>query len=137
MAGCSNSGPNVVLATSAGVTPIYTPNAPPLVVPPGTTLPRPPVDRSGTYAGIAVPLNTGGGLCLDRVPVKGFRVRGKSVHFGGYRGTIDASEGLQMLYGRDWIVGQFEGAVFQGQLVLYGNFGQMCSYLMTLQRVGA
>src|SRR5262245_55554933 len=87
------SGTNVVLDTAAGVTPIYTPPGPDgLAAPPPGLQNLPPQapfavgDRSGTYAGTAVPLVTGGGICIDNRPVSDFRVRGNSVRYGGYRG---------------------------------------------------
>ena len=146
LAGCAG-GPSVAVDTPAGVTPIYTP--PPAMPgggigpPPGmqASLPVPgrALDRSGNYAGTAVPLDTGGGICLQSQQVANFIVRGNSVRYGRFRGRIDANEGLQMVNGNQWIVGQFEGATFHGQLDLPGggfNFSG-CTYGLTLQRVGS
>jgi hypothetical protein len=89
------------------------------------------------YAGTAVPLDTGGGACLYDQQVGNFRVRGNSVRYGGFRGTIAADGGLQMVSAQDWIIGQFEGPAFHGQLDLYGRFGAPgCTYMLSLQRVG-
>ena len=124
--------------------PIYTPAAAaptdPLAMPPGlagnVSVPTQPVSRNGTYAGTAMPLDTFGGACVNTMRVEGFHVRGNSVHFGQYRGTIDANNGLQMVYRGTWIVGQFEGDNFQGQVDSMGRFAPGCTYSMTLQRVG-
>jgi hypothetical protein len=95
------------------------------------------VDRSGSYAGTAVPLDTGGGLCLQTQKVGSFFVRGHSVRYGRFRGTIDANSGVQMVNGRQWLIGQFEGATFHGQLDLPGGFnGPGCTYMLNLERVG-
>ena len=149
LAGCGGGVPNVVIDTAAGPTPLYPPapgipGAPPpgLAMPPmGPNSPVPPpiVDRSGTYAGIAEPLNTGGGLCISNRKVSGFRVRGNSIRFGQYRGTIAPDNGVQMVAAQSWIYGQFEGPIFRGQLDLpgRGRFGaQGCTYMLTLERVG-
>jgi hypothetical protein len=151
--GCSgNNGwqpPTVVVDTPTGVTPIYSP-APVMPgdiagPPPGlenSALPQPtqptqPVSRDGSYVGTAEPLQTGGGLCIETRPVSGFRVRGNSVRFGRFRGSIDANNGLQMVYGQDWVIGQFEGATFHGQFDINGNFGAPdCTYLLNLRRAG-
>jgi hypothetical protein len=144
--GCSGV-PNVVLDTPTGPIPLITP-AP--VMPAG--LPPPPgmenvqpynppspqsVSRDGTYSGTAEPLDTGGGLCVSSHAVGAFIVRGNSVRYGGFRGRIAADGGLQMQYGQDWLVGQFEGATFHGQLSLLGRFGAPgCTYMFNLGRTG-
>lgn len=144
LAACSGA-PTVLVDTPTGVTPIYTPSpampgglAGP---PPGleNSPPPPPqsVHRNGSYAGTAVPLDTGGGLCIDSRQVGNFTVRGNSVRYGGFRGRIEPDGGLQMAYGQDWIIGQFEGATFHGQLDLNGRFGAPgCTYMLNLARVG-
>jgi hypothetical protein len=142
LAGCSE-GPS---STAAG---------PPAGPPGGLTAPQQsgqpaaltastPTDLSGTYAGTAVPLNTGGGRCVTTRNVSGFTVRGRSVRLGGFRGTIDANNGVQMSRGQQWIIGQFEGAIFSGQLDLtpQGTSRRTrsaplgCSYMLNLERVG-
>ena len=145
---CSNSAslqiPDVVLDTPMGVTPLYTP-APTAryglaLPPPGlqSGLPISPqiTDRSGSYAGTAQPLSTDLGACINTLKVSGFLVRGNSVRFGGFHGTIAADSGLQMAYGQQWVIGQFEGASFHGQLNFPGRFGPGCTYMLTLERVG-
>jgi hypothetical protein len=145
LAACSG-GLTVVLDTPTGVTPIYTPSPaapggfpppPPGLDVPAAPVPTSPAERNGNYAGTAVPLNTGGGLCISNQQVGNFRVRGNSVRYGGFRGRIDPEGGLQMVYGQDWIIGQFEGATFHGQLDLNSYFGtQGCTYMLSLARVG-
>lgn len=144
VASCSGP-PSVVVDTPSGVTPVYTP-APAMPgggigPPPGmqSTLPPPaqPVDRSGNYAGTAVPLDTNGGLCINTAKIINFHVRGNSVRFGRFRGTIDANNGLQMVSSRQWIVGQFDGATFHGQLDLPGGLSTPgCTFMLNLERVG-
>ena len=143
--GCSGA-PSIVLDTPSGPTAIYTPpQAMPgggIGPPPGMqgSLPVPGemVDRSGSYAGTAVPLDTGGGVCLATKTVHNFIVRGDSVRYGGFRGTIDANNGLQMVYGGRWITGQFDGATFHGQFELAGAFNfEGCTYMLNLERVGS
>ena len=151
-AGCSGPMSNVVMDTPTGTTPIYTPSPSPPGMPlgqvgpppgldnpsPAQPQPRPQArggDRSGNYAGTAVPLDTGGGICIDTKQVTNFRVRGNRVSFGRFHGTIAPDGGLQMPDGQDWIVGQFEGATFHGQLNLYGRFGgPACTYMFSLER---
>ena len=146
LAGCSgNQFPSVEVATPTGVTPIYTPPGP--VMPGGQAPPPPgleaplaapaqPIQRSGDYEGTLVPLDSGGGSCLNTIRIEGFHVRGNAVRFGEYRGTIDANGGLQMPFRDSWIIGQFEDARFHGQYDPPGSFGMGCSFTMNLQRVG-
>jgi len=148
LAGCSGQMPKVVLDTPMGTMPVNTPPPPGMPLgqvgpPPGLDNPSPAGsrpqatggDRSGNYAGTAVPLETGGGICIDTKQVTNFRVHGNRVRFGRFRGTIAPDGGLQMPDGQDWIVGQFEGATFHGQLDLYGRFGgPACTYMFSLER---
>lgn len=149
LAGCSEGPPSVTLNTAAGQTPIYNPSgarASGLTTPPQSGQPTAsrPTDRSGTYAGTAVPLDTGGGLCTATRKVSGFTVREKSVRFGTFRGTIDANDGVQIFAGQQWIVGQFEGAAFYGQLDMTArgtsrrgqSASRGCSYVLNLERIG-
>jgi hypothetical protein len=144
LVGCSG-GPSVVVDTPTGVTPIYAP--PPAMPgggigpPPGMQgslpLPSQMVDRTGSYAGTAVPLDTGGGICIQSAKVGNFFVRGNSVRYGRFRGRIDANNGLQMVNGQQWIIGQFDGATFHGQLDLPGGFNSSgCTYMLSLERIG-
>jgi hypothetical protein len=96
------------------------------------------LDRSGNYAGTAVPLDTGGGICMQSQEVGNFFVQGNSVRYGRFRGRIDANNGLQMVNGNQWIIGQFEGATFHGQLDLTGGFNfSGCTYMLSLQRMSS
>ncbi len=144
LAGCGGGPPTVVLSTPSGPTTLYSPGpmvpgAPP---PPGLTGPVPPPPQlgnlNGTYAGIAQPMDTGGGLCLANRKVSGFHVHGRSVRFGQFRGSVAPDGGVQMVAGQNWIYGQFEGSEFRGQIDFpNANFGAPgCTYMMTLQRVG-
>ena len=121
-----------------------------LSVPPGGGLAAPPTgldtvpptsaprSRNGVYAGTAVPLDTGGGACIQNKEVSGFRVRGTTVRWGGFRGTIAPDNGVQMAYGTTWVTGQFIGEEFQGQITMPGRLGAGgCTYMMSLQKVGA
>jgi hypothetical protein len=137
--------PTVVLDTPTGPVPLNSP-APAMPTglagpPPGLEPSSPPpaqgISRDGSYTGTATVLDTGGGLCTDARTVSGFAVRGRSARFGGFRGTIADDGALQMVYGQDWVVGQFEGAAFHGQLNIQGRFGSPgCTYLLNLERTG-
>jgi hypothetical protein len=145
LSGCSGP-PTVVLDTPTGVVPL---NAPAPVMPGGLAAPPPGLEptspppaqgvgRDGRYTGTATVLMTGGGLCTETRTVSGFVVHGNTARFGGFRGTIAADGGVQMVYGQDWLVGQFEGATFHGQLEILGRFGSPgCSYMLNLERSGS
>ena len=141
MSACSGP-PTVLLATPNGPQTLY---APPSAMPNGAVPPPPgltvppsqPVSRNGTYTGTATVLSTYGNQCQETVPVVGFRVRGNAVRFGRFHGTIDPGNGLQMSYDQQWIVGQFEGATFHGQVTFWGRMGPGCTYLLNLQRTSA
>jgi hypothetical protein len=142
-----NGGPPAVIYnTPFGSTTILPGNQQPppgrdLAVPPSglaQSLPSPTMnaDRSGVYAGLAVPLDTGGGLCITNQKVDRFRVHGKSVRWGRFRGTID-NNGLQMVFGSTWVYGQFVGNRFDGQITTSGRFDSPgCTFMMTLQKTG-
>jgi hypothetical protein len=142
LVGCSGS-PSVASNTPAAAPP---PSAPSATIPPGP-VPAQTADRSGTYAGMAQPMNTAGGTCTRPLQVNGFRVSGNSVRFGAFRGTIDSAGGLQMANGGQWIVGQFEGATFNGQFTFPPqnqrrgrtsgpSSGPGCSFALNLDRTG-
>jgi len=142
---CSG-GPSVVVDTPTGATPIYTPSpampgggiGPPPGMQASLPVPGQGVDRSGNYAGTAVPLETGGGICMQTQRVGNFFVHGNSVRYGRFRGRIDANNGLQMVKGNQWIIGQFEGATFHGQPDLPGGFNSSgCTYMLSLERVSS
>jgi hypothetical protein len=141
-------GPNVILDTPTGPVPLNSP-APAPVMPGGLAGPPPglepslpvptqAVSRNGTYTGTAEVLSTAGGTCLNGTKVDNFKVHGSSVRFGGFRGTIAPDGGLQMVFGGTWIVGQFEGATFRGQVDDIGGrwSGPGCTFILTLERTG-
>ncbi len=151
LAGCSGQGPVVMLDTNTGPIVLRQPSPlpsegmagpPPGLEPATTPVPPPgyspgmPISRSGTYNGTAEVLMTAGGLCRENLTVSNFKVNGNTARFGGFRGHIQPDGSLQMFYGQDWIVGQFEGATFHGQLDLPSREGPGCSYLLNLQKVG-
>jgi hypothetical protein len=117
-------------------------NLPPpsnLVPPPaGSPLPVPgaAADHSGNYSGVADVLSSGGGQCWYNHEVTNFRVNGNRVRFGGFRGTIDANGGVQMVRGNTWITGQFSGSQFTGTLTYTPMFNDTfgCSYRLVLDR---
>ena len=81
-----------------------------------------------------------GNMCQETVPVVGFRVSGNRVRFGRFHGTIDSNDGLQMVSNQQWIVGQFEGATFHGQVTFWTREGPGCTYVLSLaahQRLSA
>jgi hypothetical protein len=123
-------GPRVTFDTPLGPVPL---DAPPANVPP----PGQPVHRDGTYAGRAEVLSTAGGLCLHGINMTGFRVSGDSVQFGRFHGTITPEGGLQMVYRGTWIIGQFEGATFSGQIDGAGNWDMPgCTFYVALNWTG-
>ena len=146
LAACAG-GPSVVVDTPTGATTLVAASpqgmpgggiGPPPGMQPSLPVPAQMLDRSGNYAGTAVPLDTGGGICLQTQKVGNFIVRGNSVRYGRFRGRIDANDGLQMVNGNQWIIGQFEGATFHGQLDLRGGFNfSGCTYMLSLQRMGS
>ena len=129
-------GPNVILGTPMGPVPLNQPA--PAAGTAEAASPGQAVNRDGTYAGTAVVLDPDGGLCLKPISIAGFVVQGRSARFGGFHGTIDVSDGLQMVYGRRWIVGQFDGPLFRGILWSAPDFirGPGCSYIVNLRRSG-
>jgi hypothetical protein len=140
-------GPNVILDTPMGPVPVNSPApvmpgggqaGPPPGLEPSLPVPTQAVSRDGTYSGTAEVLSTAGGMCLNGTKVDNFRVRGNSVRFGGFRGTIAPDGGLQMVFGGTWIVGQFEGATFRGQVDDTGGrwSGPGCTFILTLDRTG-
>jgi hypothetical protein len=145
--GCSGQAPLVMLDTPTGPVTLNAPQpamtadmaGPPPGLEPAVAMsvPGSAVGRDGSYAGTADVLSTDGGVCIENQRVGGFRVHGDAVRYGRFRGRIAPDGGLQMVYGQDWIVGQFEGATFHGQLDLQGRFESPgCTYMLNLQRVG-
>jgi hypothetical protein len=149
LAGCTGSGwqpPTVMAASVMGAKTIYPPDA---AQPTADVLPTPPAgsanaassvgapaEHDGDYAGWAYPLVTDGGLCTQTLRIAGFRVLGGRVSFGQYRGRIDSENGLQMAGGTNWLIGQFYGVTFRGQLMTYATHNRPgCSFIVRLERV--
>jgi hypothetical protein len=126
--------------------PLYTPSS----APPGGSLANPPPgldpllppaapvgSRNGTYSGWAEVFTTAGGLCTEGMKVIDFKVHGNAVRFGRFRGTIQPDGGLQMVSGGTWIIGQFEGPTFRGQVSSPGAFHTVgCTFILALDRTG-
>jgi hypothetical protein len=139
-------GPNVILNTPMGPIPVNSPGpvmpgggqvGPPPGLEPSLPVPTQAVSRNGTYTGYAEVLSTAGGVCLNGMKVDNFKVHGNSVRFGGFRGTIAPDGGLQMVFGGTWIVGQFEGPTFRGQVDERGRWASPgCTFILTLDRTG-
>jgi hypothetical protein len=92
--------------------------------------------RDGDYVGTADPYVTDGGLCIRTQPVGDFHVRGDEVRFGRFDGRIERGDNLQMVYDGGWLVGQFQGGTFHGQLMTYTKPGTpACSFMVSLRRV--
>ena len=144
LSGCSGP-PNVYALTPNGPVSLYTPSPtmPGGQVGPPPGLGSPPVptpqpgDINGTYTGAATLFATAGNLCRETLKIVGFRVYNGRVRFGRYRGRIDSDGGLQMVSDNQWIIGQFEGATFHGQVTFQNNFTYGCTYLINLQRTSA
>jgi hypothetical protein len=99
-------------------------------------LPVMPGGRDGIYSGVAVPLNTGGGLCITNQPIDGFRVTGDRVRWGSFRGRI-RGDALQMVQGNTWVMGQFEGNRFNGQITQQSLVaGPGCTFMVALAKTG-
>lgn len=144
-----SSGPPTIIRSTPFGSQVISGNQP--VVGPGGNLAAPPPglepnlppptasgSRSGIYQGIAVPLNTGGGQCIANQTITGFKVNGNSVRWRGFRGTIAADNGLQMVNGGTWVVGQFVGDRFDGQISSTSRLsGPGCSFMMSLQRTSS
>ncbi len=98
-------------------------------------LPRPapstPYGRDGVYAGTAQALNSAGARCPAFRHGGDFRVTGRAVAFGPFRGTIGAQGGLRMIYGQNTVVGHFEGDAFRGVITFQVP---PCTYAMLLRR---
>ena len=133
-------------ATIAACTQVYTtpPGGGPLVLTatyttlPGVgtvPVPGPPPSgaygHDGVYAGAAQALNSAGARCAEYSSARDFRVSGRAVTFGPFRGTIGEQGGLRMIYGLNTVVGHFEGNAFQGVIDYQVP---PCSYAMRLLR---
>lgn len=90
------------------------------------------VSLDGRYVGNAVPLTTNGGMCVRPLAVN-FVVRGGSVQFDRFHGTIGPGDSLQMAYDGDWIIGQFQGPTFRGHWSVPGPYRELgCTYFISL-----
>lgn len=131
----------------AACTQVYTylPGGPPELAAVYTTLPvegTQPLPRpapstayghDGVYAGVAQALNSAGAQCAEFHRPANFRVEGRAVRFGPFRGTIGPEGGLQMIYGQSTVVGHFEGDAFRGVITFHVP---PCRYAMLLRRTG-
>jgi hypothetical protein len=93
--------------------------------------PSSPLGHSGRYNGKMQALVSAGARCTEFRPVEGFRVDGRSVAYGPFRGRIANDGSLQMIYGQNWVVGQFGPGIFRGTITYQVP---PCQYAMLLQR---
>ena len=136
--GCTPQEPSKPLYTPGHVIPMtQAPTAPSDTTPTAAT-PAQTGPRDGYYRGTSSVMFSGGGRCMGTQQVSGFRVHGDRVDFNGFHGRIDANNGVQMHHGLDWLVGQFEGSVFVGQLEI-GKWSSKpsCVYMLRLERHAA
>jgi hypothetical protein len=124
---------------------IVPPGGPPELAAVYTTLPvvgTQPVPRpapstayghDGVYAGTAQALDSDGAQCAAFRHPSNFRVEGRAVTFGPFRGTIGPEGGLRMIYGQSTVVGHFEADTFRGVVTFHVP---PCRYAMKLRRVG-
>jgi len=97
----------------------------------------PAATLDGTYRGTASVLMTGAGQCTQSHRVSDFRVRGNQAVYSSFRGKIEPDGSVQMHFGHDWIIGQFDGSGFSGQLEVDNwSRGPGCVWLLRLTRVG-
>ncbi len=98
-------------------------------------VPAPPPSTAyghdGVYAGTAQALNSAGARCPVFRRGENFRVVGREVTFGPFRGTIGSTGRLRMIFGQNTVVGHFEPDVFRG-VVTYQV--PPCTYAMLLRR---
>ncbi|HUB47061.1 MAG TPA: hypothetical protein VMB73_18925 [Acetobacteraceae bacterium] len=135
LAGCSEHSTSTTFYTPSG-TRVQTPPAP------ANASAQPPGVQSyvghhdGVYQGVSNVLLSGAGRCIGAQKINDFHVRGNVAEWGGYRGKIDSSGGVQMNRGFEYLEGQFEGDKFVGQLEI-GKWSSRpsCVYMFTLERV--
>jgi hypothetical protein len=94
--------------------------------------PTGPYGHEGLYAGEMQVLNSAGARCAQFHRTEGFRVSGRSVAYGAFRGRITDNGSLQMIYGQNWVVGQFGPGLFRGTITYQVP---PCRYAMLLRRV--
>lgn len=87
----------------------------------------------GAYSGSMYRTSDPGGMsCAEQVPIYQFSVRNNVVQFGQFRGAPIAPDGsVQLQEGQLWLVGQFDGRGFVGDL---RPWGVACGYRMMLNR---
>lgn len=117
---------------------------PTAITPPGNLLPAAPPGQpgaaaaplapgfDGNYAGAMYLVRNPGGSCQGTVEVHGMTVRGNVVHFGQFPATsIGQDGGVQMVEGRLWMSGRFDGRQFTADVTqpMPG-----CTYQMVLTR---
>jgi hypothetical protein len=86
----------------------------------------------GNYSGEMYLVENPGGSCEGRVAVNGMTVRNNVVRFGQFSPRSIGPDGaVQMVDGRIWITGAFDGRQFRGNVQM-GTPG--CSYQMVLNR---
>ena len=99
--------------------------------PPGTPANFNPASGSlnGSYRGTGRIVRNPGGTCPVGMPVYGMQVSGDQVHFGSFNGTIQPNGVVQMDWGKNWVIGRFDGPHFQGRWI-----APACSYELSLDR---
>jgi len=87
----------------------------------------------GVYTGAMYRTSDPGGMsCAEQVPIYGFSVQDNVVRFGQFGGNPIGPDGsVQLQEGQLWLVGQFDGRGFVGDLK---PWGVACAYRMMLQR---
>jgi hypothetical protein len=85
----------------------------------------------GSYRGSGRLVRNPGGTCQTGMPVYGMQVSGDQVHFGSFNGTIQPNGVAEMEYGRNWVIGRFDGPRFVGRWI-----APACSYELILTREG-
>ena len=78
-------------------------------------------------------LDSAGAQCAAFRRASNFRVEGRAVRFGPFRGTIGPEGGLRMIYGQSTVVGHFAADSFRGVATFQVP---PCQYAMALRRVG-
>ena len=86
---------------------------------------------NGSYRGYGRIVRNPGGTCQTGMPVYGMQVSGGQVHFGSFNGTIQPNGVVEMEWGRNWVIGRFDGPHFVGRWI-----APACSYELTLNREG-
>jgi hypothetical protein len=85
----------------------------------------------GSYRGYGRIVRNPGGACQTGMPVYGMQVSGNQVQFGSFNGAIQPNGVVEMEYGRNWVIGRFDGPHFVGRWI-----APACSYELILNREG-